>query len=102
MKLSLKEAKRLSIIKWEFIIKNGYPKDHEFPDELAGLSCHCDFCERSGYGIGNMNVELCNKCEFGKIAGRCPDEKSLLSRWAEKESPRLAKKILNLLKSIER
>ena len=42
--LSLKEAKRLSLLKWEHIVKaNGA---YCFPLECANLNCHCGFCER--------------------------------------------------------
>ena len=54
MKLTKKEAKRLSILKWEFIIANGgnyYA--YELPEELRDLLAECGYCHK---------YDDCKKC----------------------------------------
>ena len=88
---SLKEAKRLSIIKWEAHVKAGGDEWH-YPSEIRSLCCHCGFCER-------WNME-CEQCEFGKIAGDCTKNSSLYSLWCYDRNIENAQSILNIIKSI--
>jgi len=91
--LSLKEAKRLSIIKWEAHVKaGGY--EPNLPKELAPLAASCGFCERWN--------NICSGCEFGKLAGRCAswDKSDLFSIWYNKPNIENAQSILNIIKSI--
>ncbi len=47
MKLTKKEAKKLSILKWEFIIANGGDhNNNKLPKELDELISHCGYCEK--------------------------------------------------------
>jgi len=95
--LSLKEAKRLSIIKWEAHVKAG-GWEPNLPEELDCLMANCGFCDRH-FEAGEYN---CNNCEFGKLAGSCFDSKSLFNKWThEAENERkIAQAILDIIKSI--
>jgi len=93
--LSLKEAKRLSIIKWEAHVKAGgycYP----LPIELRNLKAGCGFCER--WLKEATDRSKCKNCEFGKLAGICFEPDSLFCKW--NEDLETATEILNIIKSI--
>jgi len=88
--LSLKEAKRLSLIKWEDR-KIGI-KDYT---EIGELRAHCGFCERY------KNYKNCRRCEFGKVAGICClDDGNLYSKWAKNRDSEGCQKIIDAIKSI--
>ena len=98
--LSLKEAKRLSIIKWEAHVKAG-GECKQMPIETSFLKNRCGFCERyrdsdEDYGLA------CYDCEFGKLAGWCnnEDESDLYSIWCDRSNVENAQSILNIIKSI--
>lgn len=115
--LSLAEAKRLSIIKWQMIVDNdGHPvKKHEFSPEVFNCLFQCGFCERWKHPDGLD----CRYCELGKVAGTCNDEgdyevtidkiiytrePSLYYKWLYFSSDshlKYAKQILEIIKSIE-
>lgn len=104
--LSFKEAKRLSIIKWEAHAShsNGYnpfiKHDHRIEELLHG----CGFCERNKKDIDYSFEKDCDKCEFGKIAGKCNDDNSLFNNWMIVSSGilkiKFAKDILEVIKSL--
>ena len=75
--LSFSEAKRLSILKWEHIVKaNGA---YCFPLECTNLICYCGFCERWDW---QGNQEVCEtQCELGMQIGVCCDNGSLYKKW---------------------
>jgi len=89
--LSLKEAKRLSIIKWESHVKAVGDEWH-YPSEIRSLCCHCGFCER-------WNME-CEQCEFGKIAGDCTEDNSIYNLWYCDRNIENDQAILEIIKSI--
>jgi len=63
MKLTKKQAKDLSIKKWEYIIKNngdGFGLLIEIP-ELNKLKYNCGFCEKYIYSTGGQLI-YCRKC----------------------------------------
>lgn len=94
--LSLSEAKRLSILKWEAHVKaGGYCPD--LPSELDNLLARCGFCER--YLKYEATNEECVRCEFGKLAGICFNEGSLWYMW--NKDLETAQKILDIINSIE-
>jgi hypothetical protein len=74
--LSLSEAIRLSLIKWEWKIKNPL-KTHEllykkYP-EISFLIHSCGFCER--YRC------WCGKCELYKIIGACNKSDTVYDKY---------------------
>ena len=94
--LSLKEAKRLSIIKWEAHVKaGGYELD--LPEELYDLISDCGFCERWS-GRDEHRATKCRYCEFGESAGTCFEFGSLFRNW--NRSLKGAQQILDIIKSI--
>lgn len=94
--ISIKLAKEISIKKWEEIL-NGFDTNNpfteysvkflkEYPEELSNnLRAHynCGFCYRHGYSCNSwMRAdEICEDCEFGKVAGICPNDISLYSDY---------------------
>ena len=91
--LSLSEAKRLSIKKWQLHVDaGGYSESVENDKELQILA-NCGFCERWEYD--------CKKCEFGKIGGECSSINSLFNKWLLKHTKYRAGKILNVIKNLE-
>ena len=97
--LSLKEAKRLSIIKWEAHVKAG-GFCVQLPVEIHKLRSKCGFCERWKDSTLKFGVN-CEKCEFAKVAGICEseDEKDLFSIWEIYDTVENAQAILNIIKS---
>lgn len=89
--LSFKEAKRLSIIKWEAHVKAG-GDEWNLPLELRKLTCNCGFCER-------WNLD-CLFCEFGKVAGYCTIDNSIYDIWQYDRTSHNAQLILNIIKSM--
>ena len=77
--LSLKEAKRLSLLKWKSVAREGDEEDT--PDECKGILFNCGFCERWGYEDYSFRNISCPKCEFGKVAGECCIEGSLWNKY---------------------
>ena len=64
MKLTKKQAKELSIKKWELVVANdGKPIEH-YPPELFVLQAQCGYCEK--YLSLNYNIIKLKRC------GRCP------------------------------
>lgn len=106
--LSLKEAKRLSILKWEWIIQNGgdYVFHSELPDETLDLKFCCGFCERWKNPRANYGVD-CKLCEFQEKVGQCQVDDLLYNKWEESrfEDQDLclgyAKQILEAIQSID-
>ena len=88
--LSLKEAKKLSIIKWEAHVRAGGYEEN-LPRELDDLWGDCGFCERWGE---------CKFCEFGNAAGVCTEDNSLYYIWFFNSSIQNAQNILEIIKSI--
>lgn len=99
--LSFKEAKRLSIIKWEAIVNsNGIIKN--LPIEVENLIAKCGFCER--YNADSSNYQInCTQCEFGKKAGICFKQESLFMIYSTSSNDKLrvAKLILEVIKSLK-
>lgn len=109
-KLSFAEAKQLSLLKWEQIVKDkGRLIRSNIPLTVKDLKWSCGFCER----WKNDNTPLswscprCEECEFGAIAGPCIDEHSIYGEWQElealgnyKTALGLAKKILEIIKNL--
>lgn len=95
--INIKLAKEISIKKWEEILNgfntnNPFTEDSkefldEYPEELSDkLRKHyyCGFCYRHGYSYGSYMTsdEICKDCEFGEVAGICPDDISLYSDYS--------------------
>lgn len=100
--MSLIEAKRLSLLKWESIIKNG-----SIPTECSKLKFGCGFCERHSFQWpgDEEHYPYCEECEFGDIAGVCTSEEGVYLQYIRAESSieriLLVQKIINLIKQIE-
>jgi len=96
--LSLAEAKRLSILKWECIIQNnGLQYPIKWPPEIKDLNCKCGFCERWDF----PSEDSCTQCELALAMGvDCPDESSPYHIWSEASTKETAQAVLNMIKSI--
>ena len=90
MELTEKEAKQLSIIKWEFIIANGGRYQiHELPKELRPLTAECGYCEK--YGIG------CDGCPLYLGGKNCGDDGHLWLIWYNDKTVKNAQAMLDLI-----
>lgn len=106
-KLTLEEAKRLSIRKWEMIIANGGGEQDEegnsiFPPEIQALPYKCGFCAFAGRcNFDNYDKgEACVKCPIVIQKGKpCVDLGWL--DYERKETIETAQVVLDLVKSIE-
>ena len=99
--MTFKKAKKLSIMKWEFLSKRGFHDNiyeelnAKFP-ELKDLSNSCGFCE-----YFKVNSYRC-KCLLEEKWGlNCFHEESLYYRWSNirEDSKKLAKRILEDIKN---
>ncbi len=97
MKLTKKEAKRLSILKWEFIIANGgsYEKD-ELPTELLNIRSYCGFCEKYNKPKANGTYG-CGKCPLIVDAYTCFDTGHPFSVWDYEQTVENAQAMLDLI-----
>lgn len=98
--LSLEEAKRLSILKWDAHVQSGGFCEHkDLPVAVQKLKSHCGFCQR--WRIAETYpFQGCTLCELGKITGRCTEDESLWSQWADKSSIQNATSILLAIKTL--
>lgn len=108
--ISLKEAVRLSLIKWEILAKEDErtysQKYHEISHhpELMGISNNCGFCERHSIESVEVHDLDCHSCELGKIMGGiCKSSNSLYHLWNNyhKRSTEAAQKLVDVIKSIK-
>ncbi len=91
MGLTKKEAKRLSILKWEFIIKNGgdYKLTLELPKEIHHLDANCGYCEK---------YKDCTKCPlFLGDTSDCADLGHPWKKWANNSTVKNAQAMLDLI-----
>ncbi len=91
MKLTKKEAKRLSILKWEFIIANGGGYlPHELPVELQGLLAECGYCEKY--------KESCKGCPLhqGGLMN-CGHDEHPWQIWYDEQTVKNAQAMLDLI-----
>ena len=99
--LSLLEAIRLSIIKWEaHVAAGGYCEDRDLPKEVIHLKGYCGFCERWRRNSTKFETKGCQRCELAQIIGGCFLETSIYDYWCETMKLEYAQEILNAIKSI--
>ena len=98
--LSLLEAKRLSIIKWEAHVAAGGCCD-SLPKEVLLLKGYCGFCERWRRNSTEFEITGCQPCELAQITGGCFSETSTYDYWCETSKLEYAQKMLDAIKSIE-
>lgn len=102
--MTFSEAKRLSLLKWEFLKKFDYKSNSygalikTFP-ELEKLAHYCGFCER------HKKDSDCKKCPIDKAGEGCYIHNSIFSLWALFNTPELKRKyasdMYNLILSLE-
>lgn len=99
MKLTKKQAKELSIKKWEYIVNNnGIPAGllDKYP-ELNELICYCGYCEK--YELENHE---CGNCPlFIKVDGinhNCYADIHPWHKWYNNPTKTNAQKVLDLIK----
>jgi hypothetical protein len=111
--ITLAQAKKLAIIKWELIANNKgyYSPEHRRNPAIKDLKHQCGFCERwrtNDTGVDGSGCD-CNSCEFAKALGsQCNDKDNgtnLFFQWwyadlYGDEPTKLAQQILDLIKSI--
>ena len=104
--ITLAEAKRLSLIKWNLIVEG---KDYENHPKLKHIKYCCGFCER-WKDIGNCDDYVsdcgCDQCVFAHELGNiCYDDQGLFMRWHDCRSSKArktkAKQILEHIKNIK-
>lgn len=93
MELTKKEAKRLSILKWEFIIENGGNyKLHKLPKELENLQSECGYCEK-------YYEKNCAGCPINTPdIGKCWHSGHLFHVWYNNKTVENAQAVLDLIK----
>ena len=104
MKLTKKEAKRLSILKWEFIVNNGgdFGEKSELPKELHKLHAQCGYCEK--YTILSPHcIYRCGKCPLILSAGSldlygCRQMNHPFDNWADNKTLVTAQAVLDLIR----
>ncbi len=91
--MTKKEAKRLSILKWEFIVKNdGDYKLCKLPEELRNLESQCGFCEK-------YYKKDCDGCPINNTdIGKCWYDKHPYSTWYHNRTVSNAQIMLDLIK----
>ncbi|MCK5605320.1 hypothetical protein KAR91_25735 [Candidatus Pacearchaeota archaeon] len=108
MKLTKKKAIELSILKWEWIVKNNGELDfHELIKEIPELSkvlSSCGLCEK--YIENREYDDWCNGCPiciYGKEneSHGCTVEKHPWMIWTDNRTKINAQTVLNLIKSIK-
>jgi hypothetical protein len=118
-KISLALAKEISIKKWEGILENLYNGEfyepfkflNNYPDDLKEeLREHhrCGFCLRHNYCNFQTGTDKCYECEFGALAGNCPEDGSLYDQYQQCEDDsdlegaiEVVEEMLEIMKSIE-
>lgn len=104
--ITLAQAKKLSTLKWELIVKNygEFSYEDKRNPKLRVLKHFCGFCERWKDGSEKFNTSggcNCSKCEFAKAVGaHCNEDESLFDNWGSTASLTLAKEILDIIKNI--
>ena len=101
--LTLKEAKRLSILKWELIVNNkgclGSIEDH---NELKDLFNQCGFCEKY---LDNSANPYCGECPLViEGIGWCDSDEHPFSQWSNEDEgfdQEKAQAVLDLIKSVK-
>lgn len=94
MKLTKKEAKRLSILKWEFIVGNGgdYDSYIVLPVEVQPLIGECGYCEK-------YNPFQCIGCPLNlPDIGYCRSDEHPFNVWSNNSTPKTAQAVLDLIK----
>ena len=99
--LSLVEAKRLSLIKWELIVENNGSSSIQYPEELLYLPYRCGFCKRWSEK-GYFGTKDCSRCECAKaLKGICSeDQESIYTKWQYRSTKENAQAVLDAIKSI--
>ena len=110
--MSLYEAKRLSMIKWQMIVDNNGNKLKytDMPLEVRTLNSSCGFCARSNkkhFYVKNIIIKsntVCDVCELGDLIGNCNQSNSIYYCWSKTNNDEIrldcAKQILEKIKSI--
>ena len=90
METTKKEAKRLSILKWEFIIANGGDYEpEELPEELQGLVAQCGYCDK---------YEYCKDCPlYLRGTKDCGDDDHPWRTWHCNQTVENAQAMLDLI-----
>ena len=94
--MTLKEAKELAIMKWEFIVENDGDLDSiicEVIPELSGLQNLCSYCEL-------FLAKDCQGCPLA-VGCMCMEIEHPYSVWLHNSTTENAQKVLDLIKSIE-
>lgn len=102
-KLTLKEAKRLSLLKWEFIVNNGgdfgLGKMITEQPELKSLNNNCGFCERAAQKFGGCQDKSNCPLWVGNLA--CPDTGHPWDTWRDISTRENAEAVLDLIKAVK-
>lgn len=99
MKLTKKEAKRLSILKWEYIVENNGSDDRlieEYP-ELDELTGNCGYCEiYNPFSENRITDNGCSPCPL--VVNKHPCTTTVWYVWIRKRNKKNAQAVLDLIK----
>lgn len=97
-KLTFREAKRLSILKWEQIVKDKGKLIHEnLPKEVKSLFNNCGMCElRHNQGKGCDTCELIRYYKDERCCG------AAFENWLYNQNKKNAQAVLDVVKSIKK
>lgn len=106
--ITKKNAKRLSIKKWKFLVENKYTNNKEIIQaipELEYLKSTCGYCEKY-LNTSNNVFKYCAKCpikpkriEYNDFDNSgCAQMNSLYNEWNKNRTTENAQKILNSIK----
>jgi len=106
MKLTLQKALRLSIIRWDAIVKNNgkdLSAETSIKLDTYNLVFRCGLCERTFKGIIILaSIPKCvGNCPLAiKLGKSCFENSSLYKRWENNECVETATPILEALRGI--
>jgi len=98
MKLTKKQAKELSIKKWEYIVSNNGDCEgllDKYP-ELKNLRADCGYCEKYWKAFGGCG----GRCPLNLKGITCSDEPHPWIEWVNNPTKANAQKVLALIRSM--
>ena len=111
-RINLKTAKKLSLLKWEYLAETGADYIQDSPNywKLEDLLAGCGFCEYQSQFVSMITGSICKGCplntqnrESEEPANNCCG--GLFNEWYKCKTvdgrKTIAKKILELIKSVK-
>jgi len=99
--MTKKEAKRLSLLKWQMIIDNNGRNNINYPDELMELKAYCGYCEKYNtytQYVSEAEHKYCQKCPIYFDNKHCMSKGHPYLYWGLYRTKKTAQKVYNLIK----